>query len=523
VTVYALAVAILALSTLILAGLASFGWQRRGMPAGRAFFFVMALALIWTAGGLAELFTPGLQARIYWANLQFVGLAFLPAAQLYLTLTYVGRPPARRAAILLCLAPVLTNLIVWTDPLHHWFRGQPAFDSPGSPFPVLVHDYPFWFYDIHLVMAYLYGLASVAVAARAFLSMPALYRRRGLVFLLALSLPVLSNIAFVTGYSPIPHFDLTPAVFSLSGLIMAWNLFGFHLLDLAPLARDFVFENMDEGVIVLDAQGRIVDFNAAARRIAEVNAAAAGQTAQAGLESLRAQAEEMNRRQLLTLDIEAGEAEDNLNHELSLSPILQRGAVIGQILSIRDTSERRQLYNQVRDLAIHDSLTGAYTRRHFLELAGHKMHFLSRNPSPPTAILLLDIDNFKKVNETYGHGAGDQAIVALSGKARSSIRPMDALCRWGGDEFVVWLENIDGGQAVQVAERIRTAAAAARIAASPGVFQITVSIGLALSSDLPAGELEAEALVRLADQALHGAKTRGRNRLITYQELQSSA
>lgn len=316
--------------------------------------------------------------------------------------------------------------------------------------------------------------------------------------------------------------SLVVLAFAAGGLaVFAWGRRGRRAGrmtdDANTLARSLVFNGMDDGVIVLDAQGRIVDFNPAARRIAETNAAAGGQAAQEGLGPLRAQAAEMTRRQVATLDWEVGSA-DKLNYELRLSPIVQNGSVAGQILTIHDTSERNQLYDQVRELAIHDSLTGAYTRRHLLELARHKMHFLTRNPDPPTAVLLLDIDNFKAVNDSHGHAAGDQAILTLTGKARASIRPMDALCRWGGDEFVVWLENIDAEGAAQVAERIRSAAAGARIAAAPGVFQITVSIGLALSSDLPPDELNAEALVRLAEQALNAAKARGRNRTLSFQE-----
>ena len=188
----------------------------------------------------------------------------------------------------------------------------------------------------------------------------------------------------------------------------------------------------------------------------------------------------------------------------------------GQMLSLlgvsRDITERRRAEEHLRQevesleqLASTDLLTGAWNRRHFHESVEGEMH-RSRRYGHPLSLMLLDIDHFKVINDTYGHPEGDRVLRQVADRVRTAIRVSDSLTRWGGEEFIVLMPNTGLSSAMVLAERVRES-----IAADPfdGVGPVTASIGLA--DYLPSASRE-DWLER-ADQAMYKAKHGGRNRV----------
>jgi diguanylate cyclase (GGDEF)-like protein len=166
------------------------------------------------------------------------------------------------------------------------------------------------------------------------------------------------------------------------------------------------------------------------------------------------------------------------------------------------------LFEEVKSLAIRDGLTGLYNNRHFQEVLSHQVE-MSRRYAWPLSLLFLDIDNFKSVNDTWGHPEGDLVLKALARFLQTHVRLADVLCRYGGEEFVVLLPQTSWNQAHHLAERLREGIAATPIALSHGDIHITVSIGLScLTPDLTGG-----GLVKAADAALYQAKQAGKNRV----------
>lgn len=171
-----------------------------------------------------------------------------------------------------------------------------------------------------------------------------------------------------------------------------------------------------------------------------------------------------------------------------------------------EVERREKLENELRQLATTDSLTGACNRRHFLELAAKEVN-RSRRYGRPLAVMLIDIDNFKRINDTLGHAAGDQVLTRLARILRRTLRKTDAFGRLGGDEFAVLAPELDEDGARQMAERLREGMEVTL----PGAdFPVTISIGVAAWSE-PDDTIE-PAMYR-ADQALYRSKQDGRNRV----------
>jgi diguanylate cyclase (GGDEF)-like protein/PAS domain S-box-containing protein len=182
-------------------------------------------------------------------------------------------------------------------------------------------------------------------------------------------------------------------------------------------------------------------------------------------------------------------------------------AIEGIVVSARDISERRSLEARLTHQAYHDSLTRLANRSLFLNRVAHAIARAPRGRRP-SAVLFLDLDDFKKVNDSLGHGAGDELLVACASRLATCVRPGDTIARLGGDEFAVLLEAIhDLGDAIQIAERIGSAMRGSFTIHGREVF-VGVSIGLAEVST----DLTPEEVLRNADLAMYFAKSRDKGR-----------
>ena len=174
-----------------------------------------------------------------------------------------------------------------------------------------------------------------------------------------------------------------------------------------------------------------------------------------------------------------------------------------------ELDERHELLQaqaaKLEELATTDALTGAYNRRKFNELILAEIERVRRY-GHPLSLFILDIDHFKRINDTRGHETGDEVLVVLAGLIRAGIRATDSLARWGGEEFVVLSPEVTVEEAMGLAERLR---AAAGTHAYSFVGKVTASIGVAQHR---AGETADELFAR-ADEALYRAKQGGRDRV----------
>ncbi|WP_229072571.1 diguanylate cyclase [Actinoplanes sp. DH11] len=191
-------------------------------------------------------------------------------------------------------------------------------------------------------------------------------------------------------------------------------------------------------------------------------------------------------------------------------------AIVCNVLFLLVLVRMTGLVRAQRQAAITDGLTGLRSRRYFEEALGNESARAARYQLP-LSMLLLDIDHFKNVNDTYGHNGGDRVLVEVTHRLRELIRPGDVVARYGGEEFAVLLPATGPEQAHEIAERIRRGVSAAPIAVSESrLARVTVSVGLA---GMPAAATTDE-LVLSADRALYASKNAGRNRVTSAADTQ---
>jgi diguanylate cyclase (GGDEF)-like protein/PAS domain S-box-containing protein len=180
------------------------------------------------------------------------------------------------------------------------------------------------------------------------------------------------------------------------------------------------------------------------------------------------------------------------------------------ISAVQDITEHKNLQAEIERQARIDYLTGLANRRHFMELAEQELTRAMRYGSP-LSIAMMDIDHFKRVNDTYGHKTGDVVLQKLSQLCQATLREVDIIGRIGGEEFAIILPETDGEKAAEVAERLRASIAKTEIPLETGLpLHFTVSIGIAT---LQGSDVNVDMLLNLADKALYEAKHSGRNRV----------
>ena len=181
------------------------------------------------------------------------------------------------------------------------------------------------------------------------------------------------------------------------------------------------------------------------------------------------------------------------------------------LVSMRDTTERKRLEDELQRLATTDELTGITNRRHFLTLASNELK-RSVRLEKMMAIAIIDIDCFKEINDRHGHASGDQALLALRKICQKNIREIDVFARFGGDEFVLLLPETNCKQAFTIVERVRQSLSSLPIkldGCEP--VPLTISVGIACSVGKQAS---LDAILECADKALYRAKETGRNRVV---------
>jgi two-component system, cell cycle response regulator len=206
--------------------------------------------------------------------------------------------------------------------------------------------------------------------------------------------------------------------------------------------------------------------------------------------------------------------------DLGVNDYLTRPIERNEMLArVRTQVRRKRFSDRLRDnmqmtieAAITDSLTGLHNRR-YLERHLATLVAQAQSRGKPLSLLVLDIDHFKSINDTYGHAAGDDVLREFSRRIRKAVRGIDLACRMGGEEFVIAMPDTDEALALLVAERLRQKIAGEAFVVSETGKEITVTVSIGVNALLTAGD-SVQALLRRGDEALYRAKRDGRNRVV---------
>lgn len=331
--------------TLIVADLA---WARRARPGSTAVGLFMIALSAWSLGNAAEHCAVTLSGKMLWTNLQYLGITTVPVAWVAVALGFSGRHEAltKKNIVLLLVVPSIIILLVFTNQYHSWMFYDVHLDTSG-PLPTVAKEYG-WAFKAWVLYCYLLMLVGLTNITRTVFGLPNPHRGQGVLALVGMSVPSVYNIIYLMGLSPIPHVDLTPVSFSLSGLVAVIAIRRYQLLDISPVALSAVVHGMDSGVAVVGLEGLIVYINPAARDLVRLGARGLTNTRPADLlkcwpEASMALRDTMGERGDQIIDVQ----DERGYFEIRVSPLLSPvGSLVGKTLVINDITERVQSNDQ---------------------------------------------------------------------------------------------------------------------------------------------------------------------------------
>jgi PAS domain S-box-containing protein len=327
--------------------LAIITWRRRSAPGAVPFFIILLAATEYSLGNAVQLGSRDLSTAIFWNNVQWPAAVVLPLAWLAFTLQYTGRTQwlTRRTMVLLSIVPLITLLLIWTNGEHGLMYSDAMLDR-SVPFAALVetNGLLYWVFIAYSYVLLLCGALLMGSFIRALMRSSSLYRGQVIALLIAVIAPWIGNAISLLGPSPFNLLDLTPFGFTITGLAMSWSLFRYRLLDIAPVARNAVFESMSDAVIVLDQHNRITDLNPAAqhllgRPLSELIGHPADQVASVWPAQTTRFRDVREAHEEITLDVSGTPCV----FDLRISPLFDRsGSLTGRLIVLRDITERKQ-------------------------------------------------------------------------------------------------------------------------------------------------------------------------------------
>ncbi len=291
-------------------------------------------------------------------------------------------------------------------------------------------------------------------------------------------------------------------------------------------------QSIGDGVVTTDAKGRVDYINPVAQDLTGWDMRGARGKAIDGIMSIvnehtRTTVENPVTRclkdgRVITLaehSILINKSGDEIPIQDSAAPIRDRiGNIIGSVMVFHDTSKESRLFRQLSYQASHDSLTGLINRSEFENRIVASLDALKDNPDDSHSLLYIDLDQFKVVNDTFGHTAGDELLRQLTDLVQKNIRSSDIFARLGGDEFGILLERCNEARAVEVAENIRGAVEGYRFEWQDSFTTIRCSIGVVMLND----DTDVASVMSSADVACYSAKDMGRNQVHLYEDSDAS-
>jgi diguanylate cyclase (GGDEF)-like protein/PAS domain S-box-containing protein len=509
---YSLFIFLAPFALLISCGTAVYCWRHIRVHCARTLSWVLIAASFYLIVNSLELLVINAAVKVFFAKVEYLAISIIVLYWFAFALEYAGKEKWLEGKVFhwFWVIPCITVLLVFSNEIHHliWVKYQIV--EMGGFLSMRVITYGFWF---PVFIAYCYFIILTGVALVIWQSIPGkkVYKSQSLWIVTGALLPAIGNVVYVFHIIPGLYKDYSALTYALGGLFYTLGIFRFRLFSLTPIARATLIDHMSDGMIVIDLEQQVVDFNPAVRQILSMpdDLIIGGycKLLSPFIDELNNLIDQPEFRTEINLPV----GQKTCSFDLTVRRLYDHYQNnIGYLVTLHDISELKKLLQATRKMAIMDSLTDLFNRRQFFHLAIEETE-RTRNSQDSFSLMMMDIDNLKTINDTFGHKTGDLVLKFFANFLRQSLRGTDIIGRIGGDEFIVLLTATEKTSALRLAERLNGQLAQQRIETSEGNISLTVSMGI---TDYKGEEgVTLDHLIEQADQALYQAKNLGRNQI----------
>ncbi|MGI6153878.1 MAG: diguanylate cyclase, partial [Christensenellaceae bacterium] len=365
-------------------------------------------------------------------------------------------------------------------------------------------------YYIGFIYTYILTLCAVAFAIYYHRKGDALHKKQSAIIIVATAIPGIGNAFNVLG-SHLLSFDITSLMLSGTCVLLGYSFLRLGLFQIAPIAREKIVETMQDAFVLADPHGRFIDANAAAKKLFPQLAAASIGTPIDSIEGIPwSDMDTDTENWTFRLQDELG---DFRYYSISRTPVGHQNKTICNCIMIYDVTESKKLLDEVSKLAERDALTGLLNRGTFFK-KGEPAFRKVASQKGDMAVLMMDLDHFKKLNDTFGHLTGDKVLATVAQTLSAAFRDVDLFARYGGEEFCAFLPGTEESSAMQIAQQLCKIVESIDWGSEPDNLHVTISIGVAAYDT--ARHYTFDSFVHSADTALYAAKNAGRNNACLY-------
>ena len=484
---------------------------------GKPFILFMASVFIYSLGYMLELSGNSAESIFFALKIEYLGIPFISVFWFLFALEY-NKYKIRNKIVYasLFVFPVITLILLYTNDSHHWYYNEFGVDESG-PFPVAFFVKGAWYY-VQFVYTQILSLAGVVLFYAMTRKAKGYRKKQANLIFLASILPWCGNLLEQLGLT-LPGIDMEPFYLTLPIPVFSIAMTRLLMFNIAPIARTKVFETMRTPVLVLDKDLNIADFNQFASRVLpELSQEAIGLSAREVFDEHEEFIEKIQTIGDDTMEVEFRNGGETLYFSMSATKLASScGKDLGFAILLYDITENKRLLKKLHRLASLDALTQVYGRRFFVDTCMVEVNRVIRYGGD-LPFILIDIDHFKQVNDTFGHVAGDLVLQTVTSTFRKVLRASDIVGRYGGEEFAILLPETDYEGATNLAERLRSEVGNTTTVFEGKRIDVTISLGVAYYSTNEcvkgiSGKVLFDMLLKEADKALYRAKGMGRNQV----------
>jgi diguanylate cyclase (GGDEF)-like protein len=465
---------------------------------------------IYLLGYLLEINTNLLSEMMFWNQIQYFGIPFFPALWLVISLLYTGRIDYIKGyrLIIIFIIPILTFIIRITNNVHFLYYKTLEIQTIGEFSSLYLTKGP-W-YLVQMIYVLITLVLCTYFYYQRYRKSSGNERMQFSLLLYASVLPYLALILVFINWGG-TGIDYTAIILPPCILLINLALTKYNFLDIKNLARERVFEDSSLGFILLNRTSRVVDYNNQSKYIFNLLNI---QLKETSLEKILIDHDDILECIRSSSQVIAHRIIDHKDKYISINvkEIKNKEEIIGQLVTLEDVTEKERLRYRLLEMANTDVLSGLNNRRKFRESA-EEVILRAQRYDQIVSLLMMDIDFFKRINDAYGHAAGDEVIKVFSDLLRENFRSSDIIGRMGGEEFAVVLINCDKNTAFEKAEQFRFNVESYPFIVDDQTIQINVSIGV---SELNESANSLDHLINQADHALYQAKEKGRNQTVIF-------
>ena len=338
------------LALLVAAGTVVILWNYRKSAEVVYLILIEICAAIWALTSGLEFLSEQLEIKQLWSQLSYLGIAFLPVCYFLFTTAFSQKFHliSPRNITLLSIIPFLTLPLILTNEYHHLVWKNVALSSAQTNTLIITHGIWFWIYWSYAITLIVAGLYNLFLSIYEF---TAYYRSQVATLLIATLIPLSGNLVYVTGINPIPGFDWTPILFVFTGLVITFGIVRYRMFDLVPFARNSLIDTMSDGVIIVNSEGFIEDYNPAVNKILNLRASIVRNRLSDVFRNyeniILATATETNSLE----EIETGTPDNRETYQVRISPVYNRNRQFsGHLLQLNDVTSLKKSENKLRQL-----------------------------------------------------------------------------------------------------------------------------------------------------------------------------